>query len=146
MLPLLAPFAKNFTIRWCTFSRSYGTILPSSFTRVLSSALVFSTCPPVLVWGTVYLYSTFSSFSWKLGINTLWRLCLLHITPQSMWNQGFASISSYMLVLGLPAPSVSNLLRHYITHINKYRNINLFYIGYASQLHLSDRLTLLRLT
>ncbi|CAN0268521.1 unnamed protein product, partial [Chrysoparadoxa australica] len=26
-----------------TFSRSYGTILPSSFTRVLSSALVFST-------------------------------------------------------------------------------------------------------
>ncbi len=25
------------------FSRSYGTILPSSFTRVLSSALVFST-------------------------------------------------------------------------------------------------------
>ena len=51
-----------------------------------------------------------------------------------------------MLVLGLPAPSVSNLLRHYITHINKYRNINLFYIGYASQLHLSDRLTLLRLT
>jgi hypothetical protein len=26
-----------------TFSRSYGAILPSSFTRVLSSALVFST-------------------------------------------------------------------------------------------------------
>jgi len=36
-----------------TFSRSYGTILPSSFTRVLSSALVFSTCPPVSVSGTV---------------------------------------------------------------------------------------------
>ncbi len=36
-----------------TFSRSYGTILPSSFTRVLSSALVFSTCPPVSVCGTV---------------------------------------------------------------------------------------------
>ena len=36
-----------------TFSRSYGTILPSSFTRVLSSALVFSTCPPGSVWGTV---------------------------------------------------------------------------------------------
>ena len=36
-----------------TFSRSYGTILPSSFTRVLSSALVCSTCPPVSVCGTV---------------------------------------------------------------------------------------------
>ncbi len=36
-----------------TFSRSYGTILPSSFTRVLSSASVFSTCPPVSVSGTV---------------------------------------------------------------------------------------------
>ena len=36
-----------------TFSRSYGTILPSSFTRVLSSALVFSTCLPVSVCGTV---------------------------------------------------------------------------------------------
>ena len=35
-----------------TFSRSYGAILPSSFTRVLSSALVFSTRPPVSVSGT----------------------------------------------------------------------------------------------
>src|SRR6185503_18453450 len=31
------------------FSRSYGTILPSSLTRVLPIALVFSTCPPVSV-------------------------------------------------------------------------------------------------
>ena len=36
-----------------TFSRSYGTILPSSFTRVLSSALGFSPCLPVSVCGTV---------------------------------------------------------------------------------------------
>ncbi len=36
------------------FSRTYGSILPSSFNAVLSSALVFSTIPPVLVWGTVY--------------------------------------------------------------------------------------------
>ncbi len=34
-------------------SRSYGCNLPSSFNTVLSSALVFSTCPPVSVWGTV---------------------------------------------------------------------------------------------
>lgn len=35
------------------FSRSYGAILPSSFNMVLSSALVYSTCSPVSVWGTV---------------------------------------------------------------------------------------------
>ena len=42
-----------FTYQGHTFSRSYGVNLPSSFTRVLSSALVFSTCPPVSVCGTV---------------------------------------------------------------------------------------------
>lgn len=35
------------------FSRSYGVILPSSFNMVLSNALVYSTCSPVSVWGTV---------------------------------------------------------------------------------------------
>ena len=41
------------------FSRSYGGILPSSFNIVLSSALVFSTSPPVSVWGTVYTLGLF---------------------------------------------------------------------------------------
>ena len=41
------------------FSRSYGGILPSSFNIVLSSALVFSTSPPVSVWGTVYKLGLF---------------------------------------------------------------------------------------
>ena len=52
-----------------TFSRSYGSILPSSFTRVLSSALVFSTRPPVSVWGTVSRCLKLRGFSWKHGIN-----------------------------------------------------------------------------
>ena len=50
------PFCSSrraFTYMGHTFSRSYGVNLPSSFTRVLSSALVFSTCPPVSVCGTV---------------------------------------------------------------------------------------------
>ena len=42
-----------------SLSRSYGGILPSSFNIVLSSALVFSTCPPVSVWGTVYTVELF---------------------------------------------------------------------------------------
>ena len=36
-----------------SFSRTYGGNLPSSFNVVLSSALVYSTSPPVLVSGTV---------------------------------------------------------------------------------------------
>src|SRR5262249_7703973 len=40
---------KGFTLPGRPFSRSYGTILPSSLTRVLPIALVFSTCPPVSV-------------------------------------------------------------------------------------------------
>ena len=41
------------------FSRSYAGILPSSFNVVLSSALVYSTSPPVLVSGTVYTVGLF---------------------------------------------------------------------------------------
>ena len=41
------------------FSRSYGGILPSSFNIVLSSALVYSTSPPVSVSGTVYTWELF---------------------------------------------------------------------------------------
>ena len=52
-----------------TFSRSYGAILPSSFTRVLSSALVFSTRPPVSVYSTVLSCLKLRDFSWKQGIS-----------------------------------------------------------------------------
>ena len=52
MPPLRAPFARNFTLMRPSFSRSYGGILPSSLTTVLPIALVFSTRPPVSVWGT----------------------------------------------------------------------------------------------
>lgn len=51
-----------------TFSRSYGINLPSSFSRVLSSALEFSSCPPVSVCGTVRFKLKLSGFSWKRGI------------------------------------------------------------------------------
>ena len=60
---------KGFHMPQRTFSRSYGTILPSSFTRVLSSALVFSTRPPVSVWGTIHVYLKLRGFSWKRGIS-----------------------------------------------------------------------------
>jgi hypothetical protein len=40
-------------------SRSYASNLPSSFSIVLSSALVYSTSPPVSVSGTVYMPELF---------------------------------------------------------------------------------------
>ena len=52
-----------------TFSRSYGTNLPSSFIRVLSSALGYSPHPPVSVYGTVNCYLKLRGFSWKHGVN-----------------------------------------------------------------------------
>ena len=47
------------TLRWHPFSRSYGVILPSSFNIVISNASVYSTSPPVSVWGTVYTLELF---------------------------------------------------------------------------------------
>ena len=41
------------------FFRSYGVNLPSSFNTILSNALVYSTSPPVSVWGTVYTLELF---------------------------------------------------------------------------------------
>src|SRR6201991_3855836 len=41
------------------FFRSYEGNLPSSFNIILSSALVYSTSPPVSVWGTVYKLELF---------------------------------------------------------------------------------------
>ena len=58
-----------FHIEGHTFSRSYGINLPSSFSRVLSSALEFSSCPPVSVCGTVLFQLKLSGFSWKRGIS-----------------------------------------------------------------------------
>src|SRR5436305_13251326 len=49
-------------MQWAPLSRSYGGILPSSFNTVLSSALVYSTSPPVSVWGTVF---NAGAVSWK---------------------------------------------------------------------------------
>ncbi len=69
---------KGLHRRQRTFSRSYGTILPSSFTRVLSSALVFSTRPPVSVWGTIPYNLKLRGFSRKHGINDFTTVVARH--------------------------------------------------------------------
>ena len=52
MPPSRARGASPVTLIGSSFSRSYGCNLPSSLTTVLPIASVFSTCPPVSVWGT----------------------------------------------------------------------------------------------
>jgi hypothetical protein len=93
-----------------TFSRSYGTNLPSSFTRVLSSALGFSPHPPVSVYGTVTYYLKLRGFSWKLGIK--------HFTPLGSSSSHLRIVfpdlpknTPYMLEPGQPTPGCSSLLR-----------------------------------
>jgi hypothetical protein len=93
-----------------TFSRSYGTILPSSFTQVLSSALGYSPHPPVSVWGTVPCYLKLRGFSWKHGIN--------HFAPHGSSSSRFRIVfpdfpknTPYTLKPGHPTPGWPNLLR-----------------------------------
>jgi hypothetical protein len=62
---------KTITLWGHTFSRSYGAILPSSLTRVLSSALVYSTCLPVSVYGTVASVNVYEDFPGSMESTTL---------------------------------------------------------------------------
>ncbi len=54
--------------------------------------------------------------------------------------------SAYTLAPGYPTPGSPILLRPPVAHTHRYRNINLFPIGYAFQPRLRGRLTLGRLT
>ena len=56
------------TVPGYLFFRSYEAILPSSLERVISRALVYSTNPPVAVYGTDTIESGLRSFSWQCGI------------------------------------------------------------------------------
>ena len=77
-LPTLKP-ARGYHRERPTFSRSYGGNVLSSLTTVLSSALVFSTCPPVSVWGTDTMKHTEKLFleawdqSLRVGVATFTR-------------------------------------------------------------------------
>ena len=96
-----------------TFSRSYGTILPSSFTRVLSCALVCSTCLPVSVCGTVSYKLSLSGFSWKHGINNFSAHKSARPTSDLSVDKkpDFPSLSAYIQVPFLPINGSPSLLR-----------------------------------
>ena len=134
---------------WHTFSRSYGVNLPSSLTRVLSSALEFSSYLPVSVYGTVALLSRYEAFPGSMGSTTLRKHSLLrHHASMLYRDPDLPKSPIYTLKPGHPTPGLSTLLRPPFTQtiVIQYRNINLFPIAYASRPRLRDRLTLSRLT
>ena len=135
----------DFTYMRHTFSRSYGVNLPSSFTRVISSALVFSTCRPVSVYGTVQQPSSLRGFSWKHSINHFSNFYVQSSSRLRIEYPDLPRYSPYSLKPGFPTPGRPNFLRPPFAPVTKYRNINLFPIDYASQPRLRSRLTLRRL-
>ena len=132
---------KSFTAWWHTFSRSYGVNLPSSLRRVLSSALVFSTCPPESVSGTVNSLSTqTAAFLGSLGSLTSPEGSASHLGVA----RAFYSYANRLhACTGIQYPATATLLRPRFAPDYWSRNINLISIGFAFRLHLRDRLTLL---
>ena len=67
-----------YTLPGYLFSRSYEVILPSSLERVISRALVFSTYPPVAVYGTDTIHTHLRHFSWQSGVCAFRAVALFH--------------------------------------------------------------------
>ena len=124
------------------FSRSYGVILPSSLTIVLSLTLGFSPHLPVSVCGTG-TYSLASGFSCQCEISSF-RYLIPSPSQLSLTVCGFAYIQALLLGHAQPTacsayPSVSPL-RSY--DFRWYWNLNQLSIAYDSRPWLRPRLTL----
>ena len=133
------------TLSWRPFSRSYGAILPSSFSRVLPIALVFSTCPPVSVLvrarptsldaflgGMASRTSAFAASASRLRLDGR----RIFLSPAL---RGYPRSTIAWVSLAYPVPP------SVIAVGTWYRNINLLSIAYAWRPRLRSRLTLSRL-
>ena len=132
-----------YTLTGHPFSRSYGVILPSSLTRVLPSALEFSSRLPVSVCGTGTWFLP-RGFSWQCGIRDFATVIFARHHSSAFMKSGFAYSSAYLL--GQTLPSVCSTLPSCVPpSINDsrwYRNFNLLSIVYAFRPRLRSRLTL----
>ena len=134
-------------LRWHTFSRSYGVILPSSFTRDHSCALGFSPRLPVSVCGTVSDSNPHRGFSWRHGVSDF--MARRPRDHASALNEGadLPTPSAYALQPTRPTVGPPILPRHpWINFSRRYRNVDLFPIDYAFRPRLRGRLTLSGLT
>ena len=92
-------------LRGDPFSRSYGVNLPSSLTVNLSSALVYSTRPPVSVYGTgPEVFITLSGFSREYGYHRCRLARGLAVLSRFTTPGGFASPAySYTVQRAIPS-------------------------------------------
>ena len=124
------------------FSLSYGVILPSSLTIVLSLALGFSPHLPVSVCGTGTLDLT-SGFSWQCEISCFGTY---FPSPSHVRNSLTGFAWSTPSVLGRAPPTARSAYPPASPlHSNDprwYRNLNLLSIAYNFRSRLRSRLTL----
>ena len=117
-----------------SLSRSYGVILQSSLTRVLSSALGYSPCLPVSVYSTVTTITRYEVFLGSMGSTSLWsKAPPHHLSVFAIRKADLPTFPTYRLKPGQPTPGWPTLPRHPFaqTPLWWYRNINLFSIAYA---------------
>ena len=110
----------------------YGSILPSSFTRVLSSALVFLYPTTCVGLGLLTCNLKLKGFSWKRGISDF-RIRGAFVSGLSVVSPDFAyTATTYFFTrttVAWPPFSVPSRL-------GQCRNINLLPIDYAFRPHL----------
>src|SRR5690606_2004408 len=85
------PFHCGHTGVWRLFSRSYETILPSSLAMNLSSALEYSSQPPVSVYGT----GCITRFSWKIRLGIITAAEALVYYPALSGSSTCYSVSTH---------------------------------------------------
>ena len=122
---------------WRPFSRSYGTILPSSLTMLLPSALGFSPHPPVSVYGTG-IYGAIAAFLG--GPSMCFATSFSLLITQSAPTCGLSYMPPPVLVPVFPFPAHTSLPRPRSSVHIRYRNLYLLSIGYASLPRLRPRL------
>ena len=98
---LLSSSRKGFHQKGSSFFRSYGGNLPSSLTIVLPLALVFSTRPPVSVWGT----GTVTAHCWAF-LGSMESVTSRYVARHrvSALRLQLSSEPAYTLTRGLPSP------------------------------------------
>jgi len=90
--PLVCATPSRLPGKRSSFFRSYGGNLPSSFSTVLSSALVCSTSPPVSVSGTVYTRGLFPGTPSRPGQSNKTGQLTEFVTTRRLRNIGLIPI------------------------------------------------------
>jgi hypothetical protein len=126
-LPMFHLF--KFRIRRHPLSRSYGANLPSSLTKVLPFALVFSTRLPVSVCGTVTQTSSLSGFSRQFGSATSASGARTRASAQRAVFP--THLITYTLPPTLPFVGWLTFLRPHFALSEWFRNVDRISITYA---------------